>query len=364
MNDPIRVTRASDEQRRPRPTPGKLSFGTHFTDHMFLMDYSGGRGWHDPRIEPYRALQLEPSALCFHYGQTIFEGMKAYRNERDEVFLFRWRANLERLNNSADRMCMPPVDVGLAGEALHDLVALDAEWIPAERGSSLYIRPVMIATEEVVGMRSSSSYLFYIIACPVGPYSPKGFSPVNIWVSDSDVRAAPGGTGEAKTGGNYGGSLRAQKDAKAKGFDQVLWLDAREMRFVEEVGTMNIFFLIDGQLITPPLDGTILPGVTRDSVIQMARHWGIPVQERPIAIDEVFDAVDRGRMQECFGAGTAVVIAPVGQMSYRGRAVNIGSGGVGELSQRLYHQLLGMQRGDLEDTFGWVERVDCKIQAP
>jgi branched-chain amino acid aminotransferase len=361
MKDPIRVTRATPEQRRPRPIPGKLSFGTHFADHMFLMEYTASRGWHDPRIEPYHSLQLEPSALCFHYGQTIFEGLKAYRNERDALYLFRWRANVERLNHSAERMCMPKMDAGVVGEALHDLVALDRDWVPAEKGSSLYIRPVMIATETIVGMRSSSSYLFYIITAPVGPYDPKGFSPVNIWVSDSDVRAAPGGTGAAKTGGNYGGSLRAQKEAKAKGFDQVLWLDAREMRYVEEVGTMNIFFLLDGQLITPPLEGTILPGVTRDSVIQIARRWGIPVHERAIAIDEIFDAVDRGKMQEVFGAGTAVVIAPVGTMSYRGRQVKIGSGAVGPLASRLYDYLLSLQRGDAEDPFGWVDRVDPSV---
>jgi branched-chain amino acid aminotransferase len=358
MKGPIRITRATSEQRRPRPTPGKLTFGTHFADHMFLMEYTASRGWHDPRIEPYHGLRLEPSALCFHYGQTVFEGLKAYRNEQNEAYLFRWRSNVERLNNSAQRMCMPKVDAGLVGEALHDLVALDRDWIPVDRGSSLYIRPVLIATEPAVGMRTSGSYLFFIITCPVGPYDPKGFSPVNIWVSDSDVRAAPGGTGAAKTGGNYGGSLRAQKEAKAKGFDQVLWLDAREMRYVEEVGTMNIFFLLDGQLITPPLEGTILPGVTRDSVIRIAERWGIPVQERPIDIDEVFEAVDRGRMQEVFGAGTAVVISPVGSLSYRGRQVQIGKGTVGPLATRLYEYLLSLQRGEIEDPFGWVERVD------
>jgi branched-chain amino acid aminotransferase len=339
-----------------------MSFGTHFTDHMFLMDYHAARGWHDPRIEPYRMLELEPSALCFHYGQTIFEGMKAYRNERDEVYLFRWRDNLERLNRSALRICMPELDLDVAGEALHDLVAMDASWIPTDLGSSLYIRPVMIATERVVGMRSSSSYLFYIIACPVGPYSPKGFSPLDIWVSDTDVRAAPGGTGEAKTGGNYGGTLRSQRSAKANGYDQVLWLDAREMRYVEEVGTMNIFFLIDGELVTPPLAGTILPGVTRDSVLQMARHWGYPVAERPVAIDEVFAAAEDGRLQESFGAGTAVVIAPIGSLTFRGQKVEIGQGAVGPLSERLYRHVVALQRGERADPFGWLERVDCKIQ--
>ena len=357
MTGPIRVTRATEAQRRPRPVPGKLSFGTHFSDHMFLLDFSPDRGWHSPRIEPYRALSLEPSALCFHYGQTIFEGLKAYKNEKDEVYLFRWRQNLERMNRSADRMCMPELEAGIFGEALHELISLDSDWIPSSKGSSYYMRPVMIANEEVVGMRSSSTYLFYIIGCPVGPYYPHGFSPVNIWVSDSDVRASRGGTGEAKTGGNYGGSLRAQKEAKAKGFDQVLWLDALEQRYVEEVGTMNIFFLMDGVLVTPPLAGTILPGVTRDSVIDIAREWGIPVEERPIAIDEVFAAVDKGRMQEVFGAGTAVVIAPVGGLSYRGRQVNIGNGAVGPIAQKLYHYLLDLQRGDIEDKFGWVERV-------
>jgi branched-chain amino acid aminotransferase len=359
MKATIRVTPATAAQRRPRPVPGKLTFGTHFSDHMFLMEYNPSEGWHSPRIEAYHALRLEPSALCFHYGQTIFEGLKAYRNERDEVYLFRWRKNIERMNHSAQRLCMPEMDIGLVGEALHDLVLMDRDWIPQEFGASLYIRPVMIATEQVVGMRASSQYLFYIIASPVGPYSAKGFSPVNIWVSDTDVRAARGGTGDAKAGGNYGGSLRAQKEAKEKGYDQVLWLDAQEMRYVEEVGTMNIFFMMDGELYTPPLNGTILPGVTRDSVIQLAQSWGIPVHERPIAIDEVFKAIDSGRMQEVFGTGTAVVIAPVGSMSFRGQERRIGQGGVGSLAQRLYRYLLSLQRGDEADPFGWVERVEA-----
>jgi branched-chain amino acid aminotransferase len=358
MKVSMQITPATPEQRRPRPDPAKLTFGASFSDHMFLMEYHPEQGWHTPRIEPYRALTLEPSALCFHYGQTIFEGLKAYRNERDEVYLFRWRRNIERMNRSAERLCMPALDVGLVGEALHELVWMDREWIPQPKGSSLYIRPVMIATDRAVGMRASSSYQFYIITSPVGPYYAHGFSPVSIMVSDTDVRAARGGTGEAKCGGNYAGSLRAQREAKAKGFEQVLWLDAREMKFIEEVGTMNIFFMLDGELVTPPLGGTILPGVTRDSAIQLARHWGIPVRERRIGIEEVFEAADKGRLQEAFGTGTAVVISPVGSMSYRGRQIKIGGGRVGPVAERMFDELLSLQRGEAEDPFGWAERVE------
>ncbi len=354
----IRVEAVDADKRRPKPgDESKLVFGKTFTDHMFITQYKVGQGWLDPRVVPYHNLTMDPAAMVLHYGQGIFEGLKAYRCRDGRILLFRPRKNFERLNRSARRMCMPEVDVELQFEALDKLLHLDVDWIPHSMGSSLYIRPTMIASEPALGVRPANEYLYYIIAGPVGAYYPEGFNPIKIFVSDEYVRSVRGCVGEAKTMANYAASLYAAEMAKKKGFTQVLWLDAIERRFVEEVGTMNIFFLLKDELVTPPLTGSILPGVTRDSVIHMAKHWGINLHERPISIDEVIDATLSGDMKEIFGTGTAAVISPVGEVCYKGESHRVGSGGVGELSQKLYDEIVGIQYGEKEDPFGWMREV-------
>jgi len=353
----IAIQPARPEQRRDRPADDKLVFGKNFSDHMFLMDYRENGGWRDPRVVPYDRLAMDPAAMVLHYGQGIFEGLKAYRWHDGRIHLFRPEKNVERFNRSAHRMCLPEVDPNLHLEAIEALVRIDAEWIPRSVGSSLYIRPTMIATEAALGVRPAHECLFYIITGPVGAYYPEGFNPVSIYVSDEYVRTVRGGLGEAKTMANYAASLYAQEIAKKKGFTQVLWLDAVERRYVEEVGTMNIFFRIDDELVTPPLTGSILPGITRDSVIQLAGHWGIKVTERLISIDEVMETIETGAMKEIFGAGTAAVISPVGSLFYKEKTYKVQDGNVGEWSRRLFDEITGIQYGEKEDPFGWVREV-------
>ncbi|MHA1698626.1 MAG: branched-chain amino acid aminotransferase [Promethearchaeota archaeon] len=336
-----------------------LGFGQLFTDHMFSMKYSedGNRGWHDAKIHPYREICLDPAAIVFHYGQEIFEGLKAYRSEKDEIFLFRPDKNIERLNNSADRMCMPRVDEEFLLGAIKQLVEIEKRWVPHTRGTSLYIRPTYIATQPILGVRPSSDYLFYIILSPVGAYYATGFNPVKILVEEKYTRAAIGGVGFAKAGGNYAASLLAAKKAKEMGYTQVLWLDAAEHKYVEEVGTMNMFFVIDGVLVTSPLTGSILPGVTRDSVIHMAKDWGIKVEERMISIDEIYDAWKDDRLSEAFGTGTAAVVTPVGELRYKDKDIVINDFKVGELSQKFFDALFGIQYGTADDPYGWRVKV-------
>ncbi len=355
----IKVQPADPSRRRPKPTDeSKLVFGRMFSDHMFIMDYRSGEGWREARIVPYHTLQMDPAAMVLHYGQGIFEGLKAYRWKDGKIRLFRPRKNWERFNRSAARMCMPQVDVDFQFKVVETLLALDHEWVPHSVGSSLYIRPTMIASEPHLGVRPASEYLYYVITGPVAAYYAEGFNPIRIYVSNEFVRAVRGGVGEAKTMANYASSLFAAEMAKKKGFTQVLWLDGIERRFVEEVGTMNIFFRIKDELITPPLTGSILPGVTRDSVIELAGHWGIRVSERPITIDEVIDAIQTGAMKEIFGTGTAAVISPVGEISYLDRFYKVQDGGVGEWSRKLYDEIVGIQYGEKEDPFGWIYPVE------
>ena len=354
----LKIQTASADQLRVKPaedTP--LVFGRTFSDHMFMMEYQAGQGWLNPRIVPYRDLAMDPAAMVLHYGQGIFEGLKGYRCRDDRVHLFRPEKNLERLNRSARRMCMPEVDAGFQLEVLDQLLRLDQDWIPRTVSASLYIRPTMIASEPALGVRPANQYLYYIITGPVGAYYPEGFNPIKIYVSDEYVRAVRGGVGEAKTMANYAASLYAAEMAKKKGFTQVLWLDAVERRFVEEVGTMNIFFRIGHELITPQLTGSILPGVTRDSVLQLARHWGLAVTERHIAIDEVLATIKSGDMVEIFGSGTAAVISPVGEIHYREEGYRVGDGGVGEWSRKFYDEIIGIQYGEKPDPFAWVRVV-------
>ena len=355
----ITVTQVAESRRRRKPESGEpLGFGKHFSDHMFLMDYSQGPGWHNARIAPYGPLSLAPSAMVLHYGQEIFEGMKAYFGRDGVLCLFRPDRNAERLNRSAARMCLPGIPVEDHLQAIRELVRLDREWIPREKGASLYIRPTMIATEAGLGVRPAAEVLFFIITGPVGAYYARGFDPVRILVEERYVRAAKGGVGEAKTGGNYAASLLAAKNAKALGFDQVLWLDAERRSFVEEVGTMNIFFVLRGELVTPPLSGSILPGVTRDTVLTIAREWKLPVSERPVEIDEVLKGAADGTLSEAFGSGTAAVISPVGSFSCRGQEVVVNGGKAGELAVRLFREITGIQYGEIEDRHRWIHRVE------
>jgi branched-chain amino acid aminotransferase len=335
----------------------KLVFGKQFTDRMFVMEYDAGQGWHSARIAPYAPFSLDPAALVLHYSQEIFEGLKAFRREDGRITLFRPLDNIRRFNRSAHRMCMPEVDVTFFHDALKKLISLEAAWVPRSAGTSLYIRPTMIATEPVLGVKPSAKYLCYIILSPVGAYYKGGLSPVKIWISDEYVRVAPGGTGEAKTGGNYAASLRASMEAAEKGFDQVLWLDAVERRYVEEVGSMNICFLYDGKIVTSPLKGTILDGITRRSILTLVREMGYEVEERALSIGEVLDGAQDGRLQEAFGTGTAAVVSPVGQFTYRDRTVTLGGGQAGKLTLKLYDTLTGIQYGRLPDKNGWVELV-------
>lgn len=339
------------------PDEDKLGFGKYFTDHMFVMDYSRDKGWHSPRIVPYGEFPIYPSALVFHYGQAVFEGMKAYKTADNKIVLFRPRDYLNRLNRSNDYVCIPPIDVEYVLECLKKLIEIEKHWIPSKIGTSLYIRPFIIATDPNVGVKVSDTYKLFIILSPVGAYYAAGFNPVKIKVEDKYVRAVRGGLGEAKTPANYAASMKAGAEAKEQGFAQVLWLDAVERKYVEEVGTMNIFFKINGELITPPLAGSILGGMTRDSVIKIAKDWGMKVSERRITIEEVFEAHERGQLEEVFGSGTAAVISPVGELSWKGKTIVINDNKTGETAQKLFDTITGIQYGKLEDKFGWVVEV-------
>ncbi|MDD5757602.1 MAG: branched-chain amino acid aminotransferase [Desulfobulbaceae bacterium] len=351
----LTITQARPDEVKPKPDESALGFGKHFSDHMFTMRYTQGVGWHDLEIKKYQDFSLAPSAMCLHYGQAIFEGMKAFRGANNQIFLFRPKDNLQRMNVSANRMCMAEIDVNQVLEAMKELLRLDQEWVPRAPGATLYIRPFMIATEDALGVRPSKEYLFSIILSPVGAYYPEGFNPVKIYVSDTYVRAVRGGVGSVKTAGNYAASIKAAMEAQALGYTQVLWLDAIERRYVEEVGTMNIFFKINGKLVTPPLNGSILPGITRDSAIQLAKDWGLEVQERQIAIDEVVEANTSGALEEVFGTGTAAVISPVGSLFYKGHTITLNQGRTGALSQKMFDVLQGIQYGQHPDTHGWLE---------
>ena len=354
----IAITKTSPKNLKKKPAKGaSLGFGNMFSDHMFLIDYDKGKGWHDPRIEPYHALSLDPATIVLHYGQGIFEGLKAYRWQNGEIWLFRPRKNYERFNFSARRLCMPEISTDDALEATRELVRLEKDWVPSEPGSSLYIRPTMIATEVAVGVHVAAKYLFYIIVGPVGAYYPQGFAPTDIFITEKYTRAAMGGLGEAKTMANYAASLLAQEEAHELGYTQVLWLDPVERKYVEEVGTSNIFFYLGDELVTPALTGTILAGITRDSVIHMARDWGMKVSERRISLDEVLAALERGTLKEAFATGTAAVISPVGKLAYRGKTYPVNNGKVGPLAQKLYDTIMGIQYGKVKDPYGWVEKV-------
>jgi len=357
-NMDIKVTKVAPEDMKPKPhDESKLGFGTLVTDHLFTMKFSTERGWYDPEIEPYRPLELDPSAMCLHYGQEIFEGMKAYRGKDGSIYLFRPEENIKRMGVSAERLCMPPPDSELFMEALKKLVLLEKDWIPRGIGTALYIRPTMIATEAALGVHPSRSYLFFIIVGPVGAYYPEGFSPTKIYVSEDYVRASLGGIGNCKAAGNYAASLYASKKASEMGYTQVLWLDAKERKYPEEVGTSNIFFVIGDDVITPPLTGSILPGITRNSVIEMAKSWGINVLEKSISMDEILQAQREGLLKEVFASGTAAIVSPVGKFYFRNSEHTINDGTVGPLTEKLYNEILQIQYGEKEDPFGWRVKI-------
>ena len=355
MNINVTLTKTPKE----KPT-GTLGFCKYYTDHMFLMNYSTEKGWYNPRIEPYGPIALSPATTVFHYGQAIFEGMKCYRGHDGKIRFFRPMDNFKRMNDSADRICMPHLDMDMAMEGLKELVKIDQSWIPTEKGTSLYIRPTLIGTDPYLGVKASDTYLFFIILSPVGSYYAKGLNPVSIYVEDVYSRTAcgVGGTGAAKFGGNYGSSLKASYEAKHKGFDQVLWLDSNEKKYIEEVGAMNICFVIDGKIVTPDLDGSILPGITRNSIVNLARALGYTVEERKISVDELVEAAENKKLQEMFGTGTAAVVSPVGKFSYKGKEYVIGDGGIGKITQNLYDRLTSIQNGLEPDIKNWVYIMD------
>jgi branched-chain amino acid aminotransferase len=350
----VNITTTLTTSPKARPGEDNLGFGKYYTDHMFLMNYDEGQGWHDARIVPYGPLMLDPAAMCIHYAQEAFEGLKAYRRADGSICLFRPMENARRLNSSDERLCIPYIPEEDIVTAIRELVKVDADWVPHKYETSLYIRPFVFATEPHVGVHPSASYTFMIILSPVGAYYPEGVNPVKIYVEDTYTRASKGGTGFTKAAANYAQSLRAQMDANAKGYSQVLWLDGAEQKYVEEVGTMNVFFKINGEVITPELSGSILPGITRKSTIELLKYWGVPVSERKLSIAEVFDAAHNGTLEEVFGTGTAAVISPVGELCYHDEKVTISGFKTGELTQKIYDALTGIQWGTREDPFGWV----------
>jgi len=355
MSSEIKIQKSTAP--KSKPDQNNLGFGNYFTDHMFILDYTEGQGWHDPRIVPYAPLELDPSCMVLHYGQATFEGLKAYKTKTGEVLLFRPRANMERINISNERLCIPKIDPDFAIEATKALLNVDKDWIPENEGTSLYIRPFVIATDPYLGVRPAHTYKFIIILSPVGAYYPEGINPVKIYVEKNFVRAVKGGLGYTKTAGNYAASLKAQEEAKHAGYTQVLWLDGVEKKYIEEVGTMNVFFKINGEVVTPSLEGSILAGITRDSTIELLKSLNVPVSERKVSIQEVYAAHAEGKLEEAFGTGTAAVISPIGELNYDGNMITINDGQIGELSQRIYSTITGIQSGALEDTFGWTMKL-------
>ncbi len=342
--------------QKVKPPSQQLGFGQYFTDHLFQVRYNQKQKWHDAEVIPYGNFQIDPGAAVLHYGQALFEGMKAFRQVNGDLVLFRPEYNCKRLQQGAERLCMeaPPVDLMMAG--IREVVKADQSWVPTDRGCALYIRPTLIGTEAFLGVRPSQEYLFYVILSPVSSYYKEGLNPIAIWVEENYIRAAPGGLGATKAGANYAASLLAALEAKKKGYAQVLWLDVAHKN-IEEVGTMNVFFKIGDEIITPSLDGTILAGGTRDCVIQMLRSWGMKVTERKLGIDEVLQAMKNGQLQEAFGTGTAAVISPIGKLFYQGKDWILNDQKIGPLAGRLYNEITAIQYGETEDQFNWLEKI-------
>ncbi len=337
-----------------KPEPSVLGFGKYFTDHMFIMDYTEGEGWHNARIVPFGKIEIHPASTVLHYGVEIFEGLKAYRKADGNVQLFRPLENIRRMNRSAERMCLPQIPEEQAMEALTKFIEIEKDWTPSAPGTSLYIRPFMFGNDETLGVHAVKTATFVIITSPVGSYYKEGLNPVKIMIEDEDVRAVRGGTGEAKCGGNYAASNRAGKRAEEKGYSQVLWLDGVERKYIEEVGAMNVMFKINGEIVTPMLSGSILPGITRKSCIELLKSEGFKVTERLISVDELEKALKDGTLEEAWGCGTAAVVSPIGELNYKGEKFLIGGGKIGQTTQHLYDALTGIQWGKTKDTFGWT----------
>ena len=356
MKYEISITKTTSPKERPTDE-SKLGFGKIFTDHMFLMDYSADKGWNNARIVPFGPIPTHPASTVFHYGAEIFEGMKAYRATDGSIRLFRPMENIKRLNNSAERLCLPQIDEEGCLQILNTIVELEKDWVPHSEGTSLYLRPFLYGNDPHLGVHAVSNAVFAVICSPVGAYYATGLNPVSIAIESQDVRAVRGGTGYAKCGGNYAASLRAGKRAEEKGYNQVLWLDGVERKYIEEVGAMNVMFKIDGKIITPELTGSVLPGITRKSSIELLRSWGYEVEERLFSVDELFEAVENGTLEEAWGTGTAAVVSPIGHLFYNNKEYTISDNKIGPLTQKLYDELTAIQWGKAEDKFGWSVKV-------
>ena len=342
---------------KEKPDSSKLVFGKAMTDHMLIIDYDEGQGWHDDRIIPYGPLQIDPAAKVLHYAEEIFEGLKAYRTADGSIQLFRIRDNIDRMNKSADRLCMPQIPEELAVAAIKKLVETEQDWVPREKDTSLYIRPFMIGLDAALGVHSSKHVQFIVVVCPVGAYYPEGLNPVKIYIEDEDVRAVKGGTGMAKTGGNYAASLRAGNRAEERGYSQVLWLDGVHRKYIEEVGAMNVMFKVAGKILTPDLNGSVLDGITRRSCIQLLKDWGYEVEERRITAEELFEAAEKDTLEEAWGTGTAAVVSPIGELAMGDKKVTVSGGKIGEITQKLYDELTGIQWGRVADPHDWIMKL-------
>lgn len=356
MKYEISITKTTSPKAKPQDE-SKLGFGKIFTDHMFLMDYSEDKGWYNGRIVPFGPIPTNPASTVFHYGAEIFEGMKAYRAENGKIQLFRPMENIKRLNNSAERLCLPQLDPEGCLDILKTMVELEKDWVPHSEGTSLYLRPFLYGNDPHLGVHAVKNAVFAVICSPVGAYYAEGINPVKIAIESEDVRAVRGGTGYAKCGGNYAASLRAGQRAEEKGYTQVLWLDGVHRKYIEEVGAMNVMFKIGGKIITPALTGSVLPGITRKSCVELLKSWGYTVEERAFSVDELFEAAENGTLEEAWGTGTAAVVSPIGHLFYNGKEYTVAGNKIGELTQKLYDELTGIQWGKREDKFGWTDEV-------
>lgn len=353
----MKIKIVKTQSPKEKPNEDKLGFGRYFTDHMFMMEYDPEHGWHDARIVPFANLSLHPASTVLHYGSEIFEGLKAYRRSDGEIQLFRPIENIKRMNNSADRMCLPKIDEKDGLEILKTFVETEKDWVPHSSGTSLYLRPFMFGNDENLGVHTVHHVEFVIIASPSGSYYAEGLNPVKIMIENEDVRAVRGGTGYAKCGGNYAASTRAGEKAAEKGYSQVLWLDGVYRKYIEEVGAMNVMFKIDGEIVTPALSGSILPGITRKSCIEVLKDMGYKVSERLLSVDELIDAMEKGKLEEAWGCGTAAVVSPIGRFMYKDKEYKVNGEQIGQLTQKLYDILTGIQWGKVPDKYGWTYKI-------
>lgn len=358
MKYEIKITKTDSPKQKPTDE-SKLGFGRVFTDHMFIMNWSEGKGWYDGRIVPFGPIPVHPASTVLHYGAEIFEGMKAYRTQKGEICMFRPLENIKRLNNSAERLCLPQIDEEGCLDIFSKLVELEKEWVPHADGTSLYLRPYIFGNDPHLGVHAVHEAVFVVICSPVGAYYAEGINPVKIAIESEDVRAVKGGTGYAKCGGNYAASLRAGKRAEERGYTQVLWLDGVHRKYIEEVGSMNVMFKVDGKIVTPELTGSVLPGITRKSCVELLKEWGYEVEERLFSVDELFESAKSGKLEEAWGTGTAAVVSPIGKLFYEGNEYIVSNNEIGALTQKLYDNLTGIQWGKIEDKHGWLYKV-CK----